>query len=209
MKQIIFILFILVTCALCLSDCISSNIKIDKIGHYPKPIIEALPLSVGVYYGNEFSTQIYEIEGRTGVYEHFNVQIGQASIALFNYIFSNVFQKVTSIQNLSDGTDNINDIDLIIEPTVYSYLNSQPSNSQVFLLIQITYEIKFFTPDGEQIGSWHIGGSGVKSSPRLELEDTVIMRLTQIAMREVALKFITDFCNQYEIKKFFNNQCNQ
>jgi hypothetical protein len=61
-------------------------------------------------------------------------------------------------------------------------------------------------PEGEKIGSWSIKGGG-DALPRLN--ETAVVELTQMAMREVAAKFITDFCNQEDIKKLFYSQCNQ
>jgi hypothetical protein len=206
-KRLLFILSIYFAAISIMTGCSTTHtneIKIDEIGTYPKPLIKPLQLSVGVYYGNKFSTQL-ELTG----YRHqiFNVQIGKANIALFNYILSNFFQKYTPIQDLSEISANIKNIDLIIEPTVYSYTYNLPVPTFQFILI--IYEIKFYTPDGEQISSWRIEGNGYRSSPGFESEDALFLRLTQKAMREVAAKFITNFCNQEEISKIFNNQCNQ
>ena len=138
----------------------------------------------------------------------FNIEINDiANIALFDYILRHVFKEVTLVQHLSDGTDHSKDIDLIIEPTVHSYTNPNPTVDGTYY-IHIIYEIKFYLPEGKQISSWRIKGTG-HIRPMFKYITTVVVELTQMAMREVAAKFITDFCNQVDIKKLFYTQCNQ
>lgn len=189
----------------------SYNINIAEIDNYPQPLFETLQLKVGAYYGDEFRTfdtiQHYQIPGG-GLSRVCKIQMGKANIALFDYILSVVFEKVTPVQYLSKESDHIKDIDLIIEPTVHSYTYTNPTAEGVY--IHIIYAINFYLPEGEQISSWRIKGSGhAPLKIEFKTETSLVVELTQIAMRQVAAKFITDFCNQQDIKKLFNNKCNQ
>ena len=212
MKKFGFILFSLFVTTFFFFSCTRTfNIEINDVGTYPQPLFEPLPIKVGVYYGNDFgtfeTTQKVELVD-TGMSYIENIKMGKANIALFDYVLSIVFEKVTPVQYLSKGSDHKKDIDLIIEPTVHSY--SIPNLTVDGPYIHIIYLINFYLPEGEQISSWRIKGSG-HVPPRIELkhETTAVVELTQMAMREVAVKFITDFCNQGDIKKLFYNQCNQ
>ncbi len=214
MKRLLFILFVIISFARFIFGCSSMqtyNVNITEIGTYPQPLFEPLRLKVGAYYGKEFRTfdtiQHYQISG-AGFSRVCKIQMGKANIALFDYILSIVFEKVTPVQYLSNGSDHKKDIDLIIEPTVHSYTYPNPTDDGVY--IHIVYKINFYLPEGEKISSWKIQGSG-HVPPRFELktETTAVVELTQMAMREVAAKFMTDFCNQEDIKKLFYSQCNQ
>ena len=124
------------------------------------------------------------------------------------YILSAVFEKVTPVQYLPNGPDHKQDIDLIIEPTVHSYTYTNPTADGVY--IHIIYAINFYLPEGEQISSWRIKGSGhAPLKIEFKTDTSQVVELTQIAMRQVAAKFMTDFCNQVDIKKLFYSQCNQ
>ena len=209
MKKLGFILFSLFAATFFFFSCTRTfNIEINDIGTYPQPLIEPLPIKVGVYYGNDFGT--FETTQKQVINSDMtfikNIKMGKANIALFDYIFRHVFKEVTLVQHLSDGTDHSKDIDLIIEPTVHSYTNPNPTVDGNY--IHIIYAIKFYLPEGEQISSWRIKGTG-HIPPMFKYVTTVVVELTQMAMREVAAKFITDFCNQVDIKKLFYTQCNQ
>ena len=221
MKKLGFILFSLFAFAFFIFSCSTKtfNIEINKIGTYPHPLIEPLPIKVGVYYGNDFGTfettekvEMKDARTRGTVFTFiYNTKMGKANIALFDYILSTLFEKVTPLQYLSKGSDHKKDIDLIVEPTVHSFTYPSPTNPPVpsnygVITIHIIYEINFYLPEGEKIGSWSIEGGGY-ALPRLN--ETAVVELTQMAMREVAAKFMADFCNQEDIKKMFYSQCNQ
>ena len=57
MNELRFKIVTLFAPALLLLGCTYTwNINITKIGDYPLPLIEPLPINVGVYYGNDFRT---------------------------------------------------------------------------------------------------------------------------------------------------------
>jgi len=57
MNELRFKIVTLFAPALLLLGCTYTwNINITEIGDYPLPLIEPLPINVGVYYGNDFRT---------------------------------------------------------------------------------------------------------------------------------------------------------
>ena len=198
------------------------NINISDIGNYPQPLIEPLPINVAVYYGNDFRSYktVQTNDHPEGFNKICNIQLGQANIALFDYILSNAFKNVTSFKSFPNQRVNLKNIDLLLEPKITDYTYKAVELAEPEASINITYEIKFYSPAGEQIGTWVISGKSYLP-PRLHRDATThletwyqkeqwwIIRLTQLAMREVAARFLTDFCNQKDIQKLFYEQCNQ
>jgi len=212
MKKLAFILLSLfVSISLFFSCTKINNIEINEIGTYPTPLIKPLPLRVGVYYGNDFATfettQTVKIPNIDLIYiDH--VKMGKANTVLFDTILPMVFEKVTPIRYLPKESDHMRDVDLIVEPAVHSYSIPSPTADGVY--IHIVYDINFYLPAGEQICSWQIEGAG-HSLTQIEFktEVTAITELTQMAMREVAANFMTDFCKQADINKLFYKKCSQ
>jgi len=223
MKKSGFIFFSLFAFAFFIFNCSNTkkfNVEINEIGTYPHPLIEPLPIKVGVYYGNDFgtfeTTQKVELRNRgdTIITYIYNTKMGKANIALFDYILPFVFEKVTTVQYLSKGSDHKKDIDLIIEPTMHSFPPpsiTDPTDNNFYgvNIIHIIYTINFYLPEGEKISSWSIIGCNTVFPRFGSVNETTVVEPTQMAMREVAAKFITDFCDQEDIKKLFYNQCNQ
>lgn len=216
MKKFDFILFSLFVFAFFLFSCskVLFKVDIDEIGTYPQPLIQPLPIRVGVYYGNVFGTSQTIIKVKhsptSSDYEYFvNAKMGKANIALFNYIFSHVFKEVTFIQNFREESENLADIDIIIKPKVKdcsSYHVVGLSKCEYHLFLK--YFIMFYLPNKKPIGSWTIKGEGFVPYD-MSFPQTLAKEGINIAMGEVAAKFMTDFCNQASIKKLFYNECNQ
>jgi len=213
MKRLAFILFSYFLVAVFLFACSrmrTHNINITEIGSYPQPLVKPLPLKVGAYYREDFCT--FDTVQQTpipnaGITLVDEIMLGEANTALFDYILSHTFEEVTRVQHFSQDFIDGEDIDIIIEPTVseYSY-----SVSPSICLVHIIYAITFYTPDGGRVGPWLIEGNGsVPTGISTKNETTLVTELTQIAMRQAAAKFMTDFCNQPEIKQLFHNQCNR
>jgi len=188
-----------------------NNIEINEIDTYPQPLIEPLPIKVGVYYGNDFGTfeTTQKVETPEGGFFIDKIKMGKANIALFDYILPHVFKEVTLVQHFSEDSEDMKNVDLIIKPIIHKYsYNNFYTASPIESSICIIYEISFYSPGGESIRPWLIEGNGSKLV-HVKIEIPHVIELTQMAMREVAAKFITDFCNQVDIKKLFYSQCNQ
>jgi hypothetical protein len=223
MKKLSFILFSLYAFVFFIFSCSlpKTYVEINEIGTYPHLLFKPLPIKVGAYYGSDFSK--FEIIRRENKSFHWGsvpngkicpldpdiIKIGKANIALFDYIFSHVFQQVTIIQHLPKKPENIADIDIIIESNVKDYSSYIKRGSIANKYHQfLTYVITFYSPNGEPMGSWTIEGKA-SFSYSLVLPGTLTKEGINIAMREVAVKFITGFCKQGKIKKLFDKQCNQ
>lgn len=186
------------------------NINISEIGNYPQPLVEPLPLKVGAYYGEDFckfdTVQQISIPN-SDITLVDQIMLGEANTALFDYILSHTFEKVTPFQRFSEDSRHAKDLDIIIEPKVSEYSYSvSPSICQV----RIIYAIAFYTPDGARLGPWLIEGNGfILTGISFKTETTLVTELTQMAMRQAAAKFMTGFCDQPEIKQLFYNQCNK
>lgn len=192
------------------------NIDVTDTGIHLKPLVESIPINVGVYYGNDF--RLYKTTQENNYTQDVtricNIQLGQANVALFDFILSHLFENVTSIEQLPNELEKAEHIDLIIEPKVSDYLYSE---RMVFyepaVHVYLEYTINFYSPDGMQKSQWTIYGESSKYKTLHGVEvmrrHTSVEELTQISMRQIAAQFLTDFCNQDPIKSLFDKPCQQ
>ena len=218
MFRLRFIIFIFFASAFLPLGCTQTlNIKISEIGNYPRPLIEPLPLNAGVYYRNDFRTYKTIQENfmadasapSTGVTRISKIQLGEANIALFDYLLSHAFETLTSIKAFPNESENLKDIDLIVEPTVSNYIYSERTvfNEPAAYVI-IEYTINFYSPDGFQMTTWTISG---KSSKYITLHGVEILsrhsssaELTQLAMQEVATQFLAGLRSKSGINRLLD-----
>ena len=77
------------------------NMKIDEIGAYPHPLLKPLPIHAGVYYGDDFRAfKVTQEAGPSDALVVYNIEMGKANIALFDFLLSNVFENVTPILDI-------------------------------------------------------------------------------------------------------------
>jgi len=117
MKRQILKISVLLTTSFFLLGCKRTfNAKIDQNINYPKPLIKTILFKVGVYYGNDFNKfetiqkVVFSDIDMTSILK---IQFGKANTVLFDYILSNVFEKITPI---SYGFEHAENIDLIFPP---------------------------------------------------------------------------------------------
>jgi len=214
MKKPGFILFSLFAFCFLLLGC-SKNITISEVEHYPKPLLKPLPLKIGVYYNDDFRnyesmfnplSEFPESESR------WNIRLGKANIALFDYILPHVFEEVTPVQHLSEANEDMGNFDIILEPSITSYscnLDFITDFSKVKCQVDITYAITFYSPNSMQLGTWSINAEGFAASSGIGPLGALAEDATQIAMRDLAAQFMTGICKDMATKELFGKYCNK
>ena len=223
MPKLRFIIFILFASAFLTLGCTQTlNIKITEIGNYSRPLIEPLPLNAGVYYRNDFRTYktiqenfIADASAPSyGVTRISKIQLGEANIALFDYLLSHAFENLTSIKAFPNESENLKSIDLIVEPTISNYIYSERTAFfEPAAWVRIEYTINFYSPDGLQISTWTISGESSRYKTIYDItrlsRHSFSVELTQLAMREVATQFFAGLNNQSGINKLLDKRCDQ
>ena len=186
---------------------ITRAITIEEKGDYPDPLIKPLPLNIGVYYALDFRTSniIREKPQHGGPTLVYNIELGKANSALFDYILSHVFENVTPFFELSDALKKQSNLDVIIEPKLDEYDFGFTAST---VYVDIKYKVAFHFLNSEKV-TWVIEVNVNGPSNIFGLQVNPIKELTRSGMREVAARFMAGFCNQREIKELFSSQCNQ
>ena len=191
-----------------ISSCsaVVQDIELKEITPLPQPLFNPLPLSILVYYDNDFSDY-------TATYQNPNhsvtntIRVGSFNADLFNYLLPNVFEDVRVVPpNLSES--NVTEtIDLVIKPAVLAFDYWRTSN---FDHLRILYSLTFSLPGGEHVGSWEIRShrsipvTGFYSRRRTDLN---IRELSHTVARELSAKFIVNICNQTFIAHISSPHC--
>ena len=225
MKKLRIILSLLLLLSSLFWGCTSANTKIElnEIGSYPRPLIDPLPLNIDVYYKKEFkefeTTVIPLITMKSsdpkyndmflGHYGPWHIQLGKSNVALFDYILHNVFKEVRPADHIPEDILKMENIDAIIEPSINYYdCDFIQRGLKLECYVKISYIVKFHVRDRKDTFSWLVKGEG-SGFGYVKSPGTILKEATKVSMRDVAAKFIVDFCKHEEIKQIFNNQCNQ
>lgn len=153
-----------------LSGCVS-NIKVEPVLERP-PLVESLPLTVGIYFSPEFRTYRGSQCGFLYCNEY---DLGPQSVALFEIIAAGLFDKVRAIDSMPSTDSNLN-VAGILAPTIADFdVGNQ----------QITYRVTLYSPAGSEIGAWEVNG--------FTIHPFLPGTRTRLAMRDAAAKFVKGF----------------
>jgi len=178
----------------CLAGCGGSQVIVEST--FPKPLVEALPVSMGVIIPDELYNFIYteDIPDQS----LWTIALGDANVAMLAPLFEGMFQQTRDIDSLalaaSDST-----LDGVIEPKLEKFEFDVPQGERdKFVEVWLQYAITVYDPSGATIIEWPVSGYG-KSELSRDAEDAV-QRAAVVAMREAGATIATKFSEQPQIK---------
>jgi hypothetical protein len=167
-------------------------------GSVPRPLVELLPLEVGVHYDEILSEYTYyEEDADDGV--GWKVRLGETQVQLFDRLFSALFREVVHVDDPETG-QQLPEIDLLIEPTLESYSFQTPWGTNTdFYEVDIQYTLSFYTPEGDLITHWPIACHG-RSRSQLFSADKPLEAATVAAMRDAAAMIVVGLREKIDVQ---------
>jgi len=180
------VLFGALVLSILLFGCSAAS-RIDPIITRP-PLVEPLPLVVGVYFSPEFRTYQSKCDrNKFGWYcPYTEYAVGAPSVALFDLLLTGLFKSVIAV-DVMPPAQPIPNIHGIIVPTI---------TQDHALGWEITYHVTLYSAAGIEFGGWDVGGGSASS------EATLTRDLFRLAMRDAAAKFVRGFHQQAVVKNW-------
>lgn len=176
---------------LLLSACSSQNLALSE-PQLPKPLIDEIPLRVGVQYSEEMNDFTHHEELLAN--QEWTVRLGDANKKLYRQIFSSMFSEVLEIEKGDDP--QALGIELVIHPRLEAFEFALPQQSRTeAYTVWIRYRLAVFNPEGEELASWPVNAYGKAAADRFE-GTKAIQRAASLAMRDaaalVSMRFATE-----------------
>src|SRR5688572_17003781 len=180
----------------CLAGCGGSQVIVGPT--FPTPLIEPLPVSMGIIIPDELYNFIYT--------EHipdqslWTIALGAANVAMLERLFKGMFPETRDVESLALVAGD-RSLDGVIEPKLDKFEFDVPTGERdEFVEVWLQYEITVYEPDGGTVIQWPVSGYG-KSELLRDAEDAV-QRAAVVAMREAGATISTKFAEQPQIKEW-------
>ena len=169
----------------------------------PEPLVQALPLSAGLYYTPAFAAYHYtEHEDGQAAWD---IELGPANVGLFDRLGSRLFRDTAQVSKLPTAA-NPAAVDIIIEPVIDAFELSLPKNSASDqYAVWIRYTLRVYGPEGELITAWSLSGYGEAGESTLKPARSM-EQATVLAMRDAAAAISVEFAVQPGIEKLLQEQ---
>ena len=126
---------------------------------FPKPVVEPIPLRVGVRYTDEFKDYVFrqDIQGEQG----WVVMMGSANVALFGQVLDGMFEDTVDLDDPDVRARDKSNLDAYIEPEIESYEFAAPLewDTDVFT-VWITYRLNIYDSQSRLVASWPVRAYG-------------------------------------------------
>lgn len=175
-----------------------------------EPIVVKLPLTVGVYIGEEFRR--YELEEKV-VTDKVRYPVGSAAIPWFEHAFAGTFARVVRLETWPTAASDIQ-LDAVIELRLLDF------SKRFAERISISLEVVISKPDGREILCWPITGSysldtemrQLTTRERLALVgksfqvEALVGKQMASAMRQAATEFLLHFRDQESVHQWLEEE---
>ncbi|MDA0789206.1 MAG: hypothetical protein O2780_07085 [Proteobacteria bacterium] len=159
-------------------------------GTLPTPLIEKLPIHVGVYYSDSFKN--YEHKEVLQAAGNYRIDFGRQNLGFFRNLVEAIFVQVTVLDSpqLSDQQREI--IDAVLVPEIVDYQFLVPEISTLsFYEASIEYRLVLNDPDGAGIGEWKVIGYG-KAEAAMFGAGEAVGEATMQAIRDGGARIATE-----------------
>ena len=186
------------------SGCGVSTINIT--GSYPSPLVEKLPLTVGVYYDDAFANHTFtEINDATGK-DQFIVNSGASQVEMFNTVLPAVFQKVVHIDNI-DQVSDYPDLDAVFVPAIEEFQLGLPQKTKLNVYeVWVKYDMRLSKANGDYIADWVMTAYGKSPAETFRSTDDGINSAANVALRDMAATFALGFTQVPEINEWLREK---
>lgn len=171
-----------------LSAGCSSNVTLAP-PTIPVPLLNKIPVSVGVRLPDEFEHFVHqeEVLGR----ENWSIDLGRSNAALFTQLFEHMFAESIFLEPDDDPTTL--DIDALIEPSIDAFEFSVPSQSRTdSFAVWIRYRLRVYDRTGAVVANWPVSAYGKSQKAGLGNSEA-LRRAAILAMRDAAALMIMQF----------------
>jgi hypothetical protein len=194
--------------ALLLSACAN---KVIVQGEFPAPVMEKLPISLGVYYDPEFRNHEFFDEATTREETDWLVRTGEAQVKMYNTLLPGMFSKVTVLNELPRrervAEVRKQGIDAVLVPHVEELQYSIPNHTKINVFeIWMRYRYKLYAPNGELLADWTMTSYGKTPTAFLQSASAAVNLAAVVALRDAGANFAMNFSRVPEVKLWLDER---
>jgi hypothetical protein len=186
-----------------LAGC-SSSVIVES--NFPTPLVEALPVTMGVIFSDELHNYIYseDIPDQST----WTIALGDANVAMFEPLFDSMFDETRMVSDVPVDLTTTGPLDGVIRPALEKFEFDVPIGERdEFVEVWMQYKLTLYEPDGEVVTEWPVSGYG-KSELERDREGAVL-KAAIVAMREVGATISTKFAEQPQVVYWLGERENE
>ncbi|MEK9649134.1 MAG: hypothetical protein VW337_08495, partial [Gammaproteobacteria bacterium] len=175
-------------------------------GSFPAPLVQKIPLTIGVIYDDAFSNHSFiEINDTTGD-DQYIINSGASQIALFNTMLPAVFEEVVQLDNL-ESASNYGELDAVFLPAIEEFQVGLPQKTRLNVYeIWVKYNMRLARANGDYIADWVMTAYGKSPEETFQSVDAGVNDAANVALRDLAASFTLGLSNIPEVNEWLRSE---
>ena len=188
------------------AGCTSKQVIVE--GNFPAPLLDPLPITVGVIYPSAFAEHEFFDEAKGRAESDWLVKTGEAQVEFWDTLFTGMFDNVVHIRDWETVQSHLKTVDGVLIPTIAELQYAIPMHTNVKVYeIWMRYEFRLvdisaihrqedgaltFNPD-ERLAAWPITAYGKTPTAFLQTDEEAVNLAAVVALRDAGAHFVTTF----------------
>ncbi len=178
-------------------------------GQFPEPVLDKIPLTIGVYYDPEFRNHEFFDQAKSREETDWLVRTGPAQIQMYNTLLPGMFENVVMLNELprADRMDAVlgQGVDAVLVPHVSELQYSIPNHTKINVFeIWMRYRYELYAPDGELLADWTMTSYGKTPTAFLQTAEAAVNLAAVVALRDAGANFAMNFSNVPEVRRWMD-----
>lgn len=175
-----------------LAGCGPAHVVVQ--GNFPPPLIEPLPLTIGVWYSDAFSKHEFFDEAKSRTQSSWIVSTGVAQVQMWDTVLGGMFTSVVHLQAQPVPGQPIPGVDAVLIPHIEELQYAIPTQTQVKVYeIWMRYRFELLSASGSPIADWAMTSYGKTPTAFLQSDQEAVNLAAVMALRDAGANFATHF----------------
>ncbi len=182
--------------ALLVAGC--GAVRVQPATQLPPPLIEQIPVTIGIHYSDEFRQYTYKEERYATEYE---AVLGPAHVAKLRRLLEAMFERVVEVDDPASAATLDPPVVMVLEPRFeeYAFLTPRDLVGDSYT-VTIRYLLAVYNSKGERVDGYVFTGYGRQPSSGLSGTAPLVLA-TQRAMRDAGAKIAVELPEQDTVRR--------
>lgn len=187
-----------------LSGCGTKEVVVA--GNFPQPLLEPIPLTIGVWYPEEFSGHEFFDEAKGRAESDWLVRTGDAQVQMWDILLAGMFERFQHMDGKPAPEQMNPAVDAVLIPRVQELQYAIPAHTNIKVYeIWMRYAFELVTVDGEPIADWTMTAYGKTPTAFLQSDEAAVNLAAVVALRDAGAHFVTSFQRVPEIAQWLQS----
>jgi len=188
------------------TGCASKQVVVE--GNFPTPLLEPLPITLGVIYPSAFAEHEVFDEAKGRAESDWLVKTGEAQVEFWDILLAGMFEEIVHIRDWDTVQRRRGDIDGVLIPAIAELQYTIPTHTNVKIYeIWMRYTFRLvdiaaihqqedgaltFNPE-DRVAAWPITAYGKTPTAFLQSDEEAVNLAAVVALRDAGAHFVTTF----------------